>query len=326
MQSWLERVWYGDARGGLWLRPLAALFGLIVRSRRTAYRLGWFASVASPRPVVVVGNLTVGGSGKTPLVAWLAARLGERGIRVGIVSCGYGGSNTGATRVSGDSDPAVVGDEPVLLARRTGVPLAVGRDRTAAAALLPPEVELIIADDGLQHYRLARELEILVIDGERHFGNGRLLPAGPLREPAARATEVDITVINGGSTRADDIAMALVPGALVALGSGARRPLEDFRSARVHAVAAIGNPGRFFATLRAGGLAPIEHPHPDHGRLHAADLDFGDGLPVVMTEKDAVKCAELAREGVYWLEVSATIGPADAERLLGRVAALLPSR
>ena len=324
MHSWLERVWYGGAWGGIWLRPLAALYGLLVRARRYAYRTGVLPSLRQPRPVVVVGNLTVGGSGKTPLVAWLAAALGARGIRVGIVSRGYGGTGTGETLVTPATDPSVAGDEPVLLARRTGVPVAVGRDRARAAALLPPAVALIIADDGLQHYRLARDLEILVIDGERRFGNERLLPAGPLREPAARALDVDFTVVNGGDTRPGDIAMTLMPGDLVALGGGTRRPLAELRGERVHAVAAIGNPGRFFATLRAAGLEPIEHSHPDHARLARGDLDFGDGLPVLMTEKDAVKCPELARTGVYWLEVAAAIGAADAERLLARVASLVP--
>jgi len=213
----------------------------------------------------------------------------------------------------------------VLLARRTGVPVAVGRDRSRAAALLPSAVALIIADDGLQHYRLARDLEILVIDGERRFGNERLLPAGPLREPKARAADVDFTVVNGGDTRPGDIAMTLVPGDLVALDGRTRRPLAELGGQRVHAVAAIGNPSRFFATLRAAGLEPIEHPHPDHARLVRRDLEFGDGLPVLMTEKDAVKCPDLADAGVYWLEVSVVLGAADAKRLLERIAALLPS-
>ena len=324
MQSWLERVWYDGGRGGAWLRPLACLFGLVVDARRSAYRRGWLTRVAQPRPVVVVGNLTVGGSGKTPLVAWLALRLAERGIKVGIASRGYGGTADEPMRLGPDTDATIAGDEPILLARQTGVPVAIGRDRVGAAALLPPEVQLVIADDGLQHYRLARNLEILVIDGERRFGNGRLLPAGPLREPVSRADEADLLVVNGGAAREGELRMSLVPGDLITLDGGRRRSLRDFVGQRVHAVAAIGNPARFFSTLKAAGLEPIEHPHPDHATLTASDLDFADGLPVLMTEKDAVKCAGLAREGVYWLEVSAAFTVADATRLLDRVAALVP--
>ncbi len=320
MQSWLERVWYEGGRGA-WLVPLGSLFGALVATRRAAYRRGWLKSAKSRRPLVVVGNLTVGGSGKTPLVVWLVERLRERGIRVGVVSRGYGGTAAGARRVTADSDPALVGDEPVLLARRTGAPVAVARERVAAATLLEAEVDLLIADDGLQHYALARDLEILVIDGERRFGNGRLLPAGPLREPAARAAEADFVLVNGGTATGREIAMRLVPGALVALDTGSRRPLADMQGERVHALAAIGNPARFFATLRAAGLDPIEHPWPDHAALGAADLAFDDALPVLMTEKDAVKCAKFARPGSYWLEVSAELAESDARRLLGAVAA-----
>lgn len=325
MQSWLERVWYGEGRGGLWLRPLAWLFGSVTGWRRFAYRAGWISSSRAARPVVVVGNLSVGGSGKTPLVAWLAGQLAARGLKPGIISRGYGGSSRAALRVTAATDPTLAGDEPVLLARRTGVPVAVARDRLAAAALLAPEVDLLIADDGLQHYRLERDLEIVVIDGTRRFGNCRLLPAGPLREPLDRIADADLIVVNGGPARADDFVMTIVPGDLVALADGARRRLAEFKGQRVHAVAAIGNPGRFFATLRAAGLDPIEHPHPDHARLAAGDFSFGDALPILMTEKDAVKCAGLAQPRMYFLEVAATFAAADAERLLDTITALARS-
>ncbi|HXQ63445.1 MAG TPA: tetraacyldisaccharide 4'-kinase, partial [Steroidobacteraceae bacterium] len=182
MRAWLERVWFGGARGGGWLIPLAFLFGAATTLRRHAYRAGWLSRAHIGRPVVVIGNLTVGGSGKTPLTVWLALQLKARGLSVGIVSRGYGGASRGPLRVEPSTDPRLAGDEPVLLARRTGAPVVVGRDRVAAARLLAGEVDLVIADDGLQHYRLARELEIVVVDGVRRFGNGRLLPAGPLRE------------------------------------------------------------------------------------------------------------------------------------------------
>ena len=322
VQSWLERIWYGGGRAGAWLQPLAALFGAVAGSRRAAYRRGWLIARRAAHPVVIVGNLTVGGSGKTPLVIWLVNALKSRGIRAGIISRGYGGTARAALRITAASDPAIAGDEPVLLARRTGAAIAIGSDRLAAAALLAGEVDLLVADDGLQHYRLVRDLEILVIDGARRFGNGRLLPAGPLREPPARAAQADFVVVNGGPVSGDEIAMTLRPGELVALGSGERRALGELRGRRVHAIAAIGNPARFFATLRAAGLEPIEHPFADHATLRAADLAFNDDLPVLMTEKDAVKCAGVSRHGVYWLEVAAEIAAPDAERLLGRLAAL----
>src|SRR5208282_377573 len=182
MRAWLERVWFGGARGGGWLIPLALLFGAASALRRHAYRAGWLPRVRIGRPVVVIGNLTVGGSGKTPLTVWLATQLKARGLTVGIVIRGYGGASRGPLRVEPGTDPRLAGDEAVLLARRTGAPVVVGRDRVAAAQLLADEVDLVIADDGLQHYRLARDLEIVVVDGVRRFGNGRLLPAGPLRE------------------------------------------------------------------------------------------------------------------------------------------------
>jgi tetraacyldisaccharide 4'-kinase len=198
----------------------------------------------------------------------------------------------------------------------------VGRDRVAAARLLAAEVDLVLADDGLQHYRLARDLEIVVVDGARRFGNGRLLPAGPLREPPARAAEADFVIVNGGPAAGGEIAMSLRPGEVVALGSGARCALAGFAGKQVHAVAGIGDPARFFATLRAAGLSPIEHPLADHAPLVPSDLEFGDALPVLMTEKDAVKCGGFPDRGRYWLEVSADIEPIAAERLLGRLVAL----
>ena len=322
MNAWLERVWYGGGAGGLLLRPLALLFGAVVAIRRYLYRSGRLRALPCGRPVVVVGNLTVGGSGKTPLIAWLAVQLAARGIRVGIVSRGYGGSSTGPLRVLPATDPRVAGDEPVLLAQRTQVPVAIGRDRVAAARLIGPEVDLVLADDGLQHYRLARDLEILVVDGTRRFGNGRLLPAGPLREPVARGARADFVIVNGGAPRAGELAMALRPTAVVELGSERRLLLSEFAGRRVHAVAGIGNPASFFATLRAAGIAPVEHPFPDHAVLRPADVAFGDGLAVLMTEKDAVKCAAFPRAGLYWLEVEAELGTDDAARLVGRLVAL----
>jgi tetraacyldisaccharide 4'-kinase len=324
MRAWLERLWYGDGRGGWLLAPLAALFALLVWARRAAFRRGWLSSRHPGKPVVVVGNLTVGGSGKTPFVAWLAGALQARGVSVGIVSRGYGGRAIGPVEVGEGSDPAEVGDEPVLLRRRSGARVVVARDRAAAALRLAPAVDLIIADDGLQHYRLARDLEILVVDGRRRYGNGRLLPAGPLREPLSRSA--DLRIVNGGTAQPDERAMTLVPRAIVELDSGARIAPAQWRGRCVHAVAGIGDPARFFAALRTLGLAPIEHPLPDHARLTAGDVTFGDALPVLMTEKDAVKCGRFPPGGLAYLEVAADFAAADAEAIVGRVLALVPRR
>jgi tetraacyldisaccharide 4'-kinase len=322
MRAWLERVWYGDARGGFLLRPLALLFALAGALRRWLYRSGRLRSLPSGRPVVVVGNLSVGGSGKTPLVAWLADALAAAGLRVGIVSRGYGGAGAGPLRVLATTDPRLAGDEPVLLARRTAARVAIGRDRVAAARLVSADVDLILADDGLQHYRLARDLEILVLDGARRYGNGRLLPAGPLREPVARGRRAAFTVVNGGPVAGEEVAMTLVPVAVVELASGARAPLASFAGRAVHALAGIGNPARFFATLRAAGLTVHEHPLPDHAALTPEDVRFDDGLPVLMTEKDAVKCGSFPPAGLYWLDVAAELPAVDAARILKRLLAL----
>jgi tetraacyldisaccharide 4'-kinase len=321
MRARLERIWYG-AEGGAMLRPLAALYGVLVALRRWLYRTRRLRALPVGRAVVVVGNLTVGGSGKTPLVAWLVAALAARGVRAAIVSRGYGGTARGVVRVFPATDPGLAGDEPVLLARRTGAPVAVGADRVAAARLVAAEVDLVLADDGLQHYRLARDLEIVVVDGERRFGNGRLLPAGPLREPVGRAAAADFVVVNGGRVEEGEIAMWLEPGAVVPLAGGAPTTLAAFAGREVHAVAGIGHPARFFATLRAAGVRVREHPFPDHARLVPADLEFGDGLPVLMTEKDAVKCHGFPAAGRYAVAVEARLLPADADRLLARLLAL----
>ena len=251
-----------------------------------------------------MGNLTVGGTGKTPLDLWLAHELTELGLAVGIVSRGYGGSNGRRPRmVGGGAHWTEVGDEPLLLARRSGCPTVVASDRLAAARALGASVDVILADDGLQHLRLARDCEIVVIDGTRGFGNGWLLPAGPLREPLRRLARVDVLVINGEARHRslqrlpqEAFIMSVSPHAVRRVDARAPpRPLEDFRGQTVHAVAGTGNPARFFAELRAYGLQTVEHPFPDHHPLTVADLAFDDGLPVLMTEKDAVKCAQPRR-------------------------------
>jgi tetraacyldisaccharide 4'-kinase len=278
--------------------------------------------------VIVVGNLTVGGTGKTPLVCWLAEQLTERGFRPGLVTRGYGGSSRAARLVQSDESPDVVGDEAVLLARRTRAPIAIGRDRPAAAQLLiNAGCDVILSDDGLQHYALSRDCEIVVVDGDRRFGNGRLVPAGPLREAPSRLKGADAVVVNGGELQRDGaLHMRLLATSAVAMKYGTIKPLREFSGQPVHAVAAIGNPQRFFAMLRAVGIRIIEHPLPDHARLNLEDISFPDDLAVLMTEKDAVKCREIAGPHHWFVPVSVAFAAGDGEKLRDIVTRSVASR
>ncbi len=330
MEQRLTRLWYDEGTGGApLLRGLSWIYGAVVGLRSRAYAAHWLRSYRAGKPVVVVGNLTVGGTGKTPLVAWLAERLSRRGLSVGIVSRGYGRSFDEPHLVEPDSSWREVGDEPLLLRRRTGCLTMVGRERVAAArALAAHGVDVIIADDGLQHLRLFRDCEIVVVDGSRGFGNGRLLPAGPLREPASRLLRADVTVLNGRpehrSLQKDGaaafVSMAMVAGNARRVDDGApEQPLELFRGQRAHAVAGIGNPTRFFRDLRERGIDVIEHSFPDHHPFVERDLEFGDQLPVLMTEKDAVKCREFAAPQLWYVPISAELGESQERELLQRV-------
>ncbi len=276
---------------------------------------------ALPVPVIVVGNIAVGGTGKTPFVIWLVERLREWGWRPGVISRGYGGSAPQYPfAVCADSDPSHCGDEPLLIARRCECPVVVAPDRVAAARALLAQsaVDVIVADDGLQHYRLGRDLEICLVDGARGLGNAALLPAGPLREPPQRLREVDLVVANGPGW--DDAALRPLRMQLHSeqahnLLSGAAQPLAAFRGRRVHAVAGIGRPARFFEMLRAAGIDAIEHPFADHHAYVPAELAFGDALPVLMTEKDAVKCGAFAAPAWWAVPVCAQLDPVDAARV-----------
>ncbi len=329
----LTKLWYRDTAGPSLLQPLSWLYGAAIWARRQAYAQGWFQTHRVGKPVIVVGNLTVGGTGKTPLVIWLAQRLTERGVKVGIVSRGYGSQPDSAPRlVSKESSWREVGDEPLLLFRGTGCPTVVSRDRVAGArALVAQGVDVVIADDGLQHLRLARACEIVVIDGARGFGNGRVLPAGPLRERVSRLAEADLAVVNGVAQHpsllqagpafeAKALQMTLVAGEALRLdGLEAPRPLEGFRGGSIHAVAGIGNPARFFRDLRARGLDVIEHAFPDHHPFVAHDLSFDDALPVLMTEKDAVKCAAFANPRLWSVPTAAAFSETQTRQLLEHV-------
>ena len=304
-----QGVWYGTRTPGLSLRLVAGLYGLLGAVRRGLYRAGWLRSVRLSVPVLVVGNISVGGTGKTPLIIALIETLREKGWNPGVVSRGYGGSQRGPALMQGNAEPAVYGDEPCLIRQRTDVPLSVGRDRPAAAQLLiQAGVDVILADDGLQHYRLGRDVEVCVIDGLRRFGNGRLLPAGPLREPAAHRLRVDFLVCNGGEPEPGETLMQLRGDVAQSLADPAKtHSLVAFVGQRVHAVAGIGHPQRFFDSLRAQGLDIVEHEFADHHVYQSGDLAFSDDLPVLMTEKDAVKCRPFARPDWWHVPVTAVL-------------------
>jgi tetraacyldisaccharide 4'-kinase len=332
MERALTDIWYGNSSAALWLQPLASLYGAVTSARRGLYATGLLPRYAVGRPVVVVGNLTVGGTGKTPFVAWLAEQLSARRLSVGLLSRGYGSSGTGPRYVDAASDWREVGDEPLLLRQRTNCHTVVSKDRLEGArALIDRRVDVILADDGLQHLRLARDCEIVVIDGARGFGNGRLLPAGPLRDPVSRLSLANLIVMNGAPTHpslapiapfleARSVQMTLVPGNVIPMdGRRTARTLDDFRGQRVHAVAGIGNPARFFADLRNRGLDVVEHAFGDHHPFTSADLEFGDGAPVLMTEKDAVKCRAFANARLWYVPVTARFSDVHAAQVLERV-------
>ena len=324
--SFSSRHWYRLSPVSVLLYPLSLVFRLAVALRRLLYRLGVLASVRVGIPVVVVGNLTVGGTGKTPLVLALAEALRLRGLRPGILSRGYGGTGVSPRAVAPGDEAERVGDEPVLLAERSGCPVWIGADRVAAAHALRaahPACNVILCDDGLQHYRLQRDFEISVED-ERGAGNGLLLPAGPLREPADRA--VDARVVNGAEPRPGFFAMRLAAAGLYRVADPpAQLARQELSGRRLHAVAGIGNPDRFFATLSRMGLAFSAHPFPDHHAFRAADLQFEDSDLVLMTEKDAVKCRRFGRHDLVAVRVEAEIDPALVELILERIRGRAPA-
>jgi len=303
------------------LLPFAWAYRAAVAFRRACYRTGCLSSVKCSVPVIVVGNITVGGSGKTPFVVWLAGYLEDAGMRPGIVSRGYGGSaGRNPVIVEPGSRAEEVGDEPLLLARRTGVPVCVCIDRVAAVEhlLRETDVTVIVADDGLQHYRLQRDLELIVIDGQRGLGNGRLLPAGPLREPVARLLEADLVFSNG---RADGIpghVFDLVPGKAHALLGSRELELKQFAGDRVWAVAGIGNPDRFYALLAEFGIDIEPVAVADHGIIDLGRLVAEHDRPILMTEKDAVKYPGISIVDAWWVPVDVRM-PVAAEAAVSRL-------
>lgn len=325
----IERIWSGKSPLYLLLLPLAWLYGLVSGAIRLCYRLGLKKSWRAPVPVVVVGNLTAGGNGKTPVVIWLVEQLQQRGIRVGVVSRGYGGKAEHYPLLLDDNTTTFqAGDEPVLIYLRTGAAVAVAPRRSEAVQMLVEKAQpqLIITDDGLQHYALARDKEIVVVDGIRRFGNGWWLPAGPMRERTGRLASVDAVITNGGEAQPGEISMTLQPNDAVNLLTGERRPVHTLEN--VVAMAGIGHPPRFFATLQQCGLTPMKTVSlADHQALSENDVVklVQPGQTLLMTEKDAVKCRAFAtgHDNWWFLPVNAHLAQPQADALLQSLLALV---
>ncbi|MBA4741195.1 MAG: tetraacyldisaccharide 4'-kinase [Azoarcus sp.] len=318
----------------LTLLPLAGLFASLAALRRTAYRRGWLPADAPGVPVIVVGNIAVGGSGKTPVVQWLIDVLRVAGFSPGIVSRGHGGSERGPALVPADGDAARFGDEPVLLARVSAAPLVIGRDRPAAVRRLleaHPQCDVVVADDGLQHYRLARQIEIAVVD-EFQLGNRLRLPAGPLREGLSRLAEADLVFAHGPLSASVRSAAGEVPvfdmrlhgDELVSIDGTRRVALTHFAGRRVHAIAGIGRPQRFFDQLSCAGLEVVGHAFPDHHAYRPEDLAMASDEPKILTSKDAVKCAAFAPPGTWVLPVRACIDAAASQLIVEKLTHGIP--
>ena len=315
----LQDIWYGGRKPGLLLRALSVFYGAAVKLRRAAYRHGWLRVHRIGVPVIVVGNITVGGSGKTPLVIALVEHLRTQGRSPGVVSRGHGRRSRGQVVVDANTTAEEGGDEPVLIARRCGVPVVVDADRVAAARrVVELGANIVVADDGLQHYRLHRDVEILVVEAGRRLGNARMLPSGPLREPASR--EADLRIENGTDALSEEWPgwyFELIGETLVG-HDGRTEPLQAWNGRRVHAIAGIGNPQRFFDSLRARGLETVQHAFADHHAYSPGDLQFDEALPIVMTEKDWVKCAAFAPADSWMLPVRAECRAGFFEDLMRR--------
>ena len=287
--------------------------------RRQLYRIGILRQHSLPVPVVVIGNISVGGTGKTPLIIALSQLLSRQGYKVGIISRGYGGSVNGVHTVSVDDEATVCGDEPLLIKMRTGLPVVIGSDRVAAAQHLLDhhDCDVLLSDDGMQHYRMQRDIEIAVVDSARMHGNGFCIPAGPLREPESRLRQVDMVVFHGDSTRPYHFMLEI--DQCKQLASGIEKPLTAFEGTKVHAVAGIGHPQRFFSQLKAQGMEIIEHPFPDHHVYTAMDFNFDDDLAVLMTEKDAVKCVGLELDNAWSVSANASLSSRLTEDIVSMV-------
>ncbi|MDQ3267583.1 MAG: tetraacyldisaccharide 4'-kinase [Pseudomonadota bacterium] len=321
--QWLEQHWYRNTPLHVILLPVSFVFRMLAATRRALYRNGILTSVKLPVPIIVVGNITVGGSGKTPLTLWLAQQLIDSGWHPGIISRGHGGTTLSTLAVHASSSPDEAGDEAVLMAQRKLCPVWIGRDRVGAArALLQahPECDIVLSDDGLQHYRLQRDFEIAVVDGIRRFGNGFLLPAGPLREPISRLAQVDAVVVHGSMITKGQHSMQLHGDSFYnLLNPNTIAQVADFNGQCLYAIAGIGHPQRFFTHLNRLGLKVQAHPFPDHHCFTPADLDYPDADAILMTEKDAVKCTTFANEKCWVLRVDAQLDSLLTQQILERL-------
>ncbi|MDC9613016.1 tetraacyldisaccharide 4'-kinase [Xenorhabdus khoisanae] len=324
----IEKIWSGRSWLYIALLPLSALYGLVSGLRRLSYKMGLSRSWKAPVPVIVVGNLTAGGNGKTPVVIWLVEQLQQKGYRVGVVSRGYGGeSEHYPLLVTDDVTTAQAGDEPVLIRRRTGAPVAVAPKRADAieALLAHVPIDIVVTDDGLQHYALQRDYEIVVIDGVRRFGNGCWLPAGPMRELAGRLNTVNTIIVNGGTAQAGELPMTLKGELAVNLLTGEMRNVTDIPNAI--AMAGIGHPPRFFATLQQLGANLQEtHAFADHQLYEKSQLLAltNSDQNLLMTEKDAVKCIQFAQPNWWYLPVNAVLPEEEGQKVLNEIRALIP--
>jgi len=324
MQIEFSRYWYNKSLHPLMclLLPFSWLFGLCALIRRKLYRAGMLKIQRFQVPVIIAGNITVGGTGKTPFVIWLAKFLKAQGYKPGIVSRGVGGNKHHKPHVVTSEDTAqIAGDEALLLRQNSGCPVVLCIDRAAAVRELVQrsKCDIVISDDGLQHYRLGRDLEIVVVDGVRRFGNHRLLPAGPLREPVTRLRNVDFVLVNGGTAN-DEFIMELEPVQLVSVRDPSRKKsLAEFENKNIHAVAGIGHPERFFSLLKINGFNMLTHVFPDHHLYQSSDLDFNDTRPILMTEKDAVKCGAFADDRYWYLDINAKMNAQFERQLLSRL-------
>ncbi len=330
MADWAWKHWQRRGIVAWMLRPLSLLYGRLAVFRARRHRLAADALRHEGVVVIVVGNRTVGGSGKTPMVVWIAEHLSGHGYSVGIVTRGYGRRDRRFRGlIQGSDDPLKVGDEPLLLANRTRLPVCVDADRVRGVReLVALGCKIVISDDGLQHHRLRADLRVLMIDGLRRFGNGWCLPAGPLREPLSAVLPAHFTLCLGGTAEGVEIPVEM-PGAdwLYAVdGSGRRLALAELAGTRVHAVAGVANPERFFAGLVAAGVQVIRHPFPDHYRFQPGDLVFADELPVLMTEKDAVKCRAFVNPRCWYRPLDVRPDSEFAVQLVGRVRELIHAK
>lgn len=331
---WLQDAWYQEKYILPLLIPFSLLYENIVRFRFYLFKTGVLKKTKMPVPIIIIGNITVGGTGKTPLILYLASFFRKEGYKPGIISRGYGGnSKTWPQWVDAQSQAKYVGDEAVLMAKKADCPLVVGPNRVKAAQMLLDKTScnIILSDDGLQHYALERDIEIAVVDGERGFGNGHTLPCGPLREPLARIQKVDLVIINGEIESANNWAthgsiaeiieftMAISGKIAANLLTKEEKSLNHFSKALCHAVAGIGNPNRFFKLLEGENINLQTHAFPDHHQFTLEDITFEDDQPILMTEKDAVKCIDFAQNKHWYVPIKAIPQQQFLDKLLRSV-------